>query len=118
MADTITWDTAAIEAADDSLHKKRVQGIMEAALGAALKKRIDGTMTQADWDAMEKAITALEQAGKVTLDTINGLLANTVASSTVAAGAQRVQAVADAMTQAIAAATLARGTPPATGVKG
>jgi hypothetical protein len=93
------WDTDESVKADDSLHRKRLQGILEAALAKALNRRIEGTMTQNDWQQLEAAIASLETAGQVTIQAINAVIGNQVDAATIKTGTQRILAVVDSMLQ-------------------
>src|SRR5882757_1143742 len=99
MADQIppVWDLAAIEAMDTSLHKKRVQGILEAALAAGLKRRLEGTMSNAAWTELESVIAEVEQAGALNVALVGKLAGSAVDPTAVAAAMKRLQTVRDSM---------------------
>lgn len=103
---------AVMERAVEVAHKHRVRVLMEAATAMALKLRLEGKMSTPEWDEMEKAINAIDNAAQVNMATIKTLGPAAIPPATIKAGAQRLQDLAAAMLATAAEHAVANGANP------
>ena len=86
-------------------HKQRTTVILEAASAMALKLKMEGKMDTATWTDIDAAITAMEQAGAVTVAALNQLgpaAQAAIPPATLAAGVNRLNAMTAALLDAVA----------------